>query len=75
MAKIESYLVGLDGKNGLRGELRQYQKQTQEQLDTVFVRINSIGVNMLKTVSGIIGALGGITGVVYALYRIFTGEL
>lgn len=70
MAKIETYLVGLDGNNGLRGELREYQKYTTMSMDAMRERVEKIGGEVLRTASGVIGAIGGVAGIIYAIIRI-----
>lgn len=66
-------LVGIDDRNGLRGELRQYQYETRESLAAINAKLEGMVKTMLYVVFGVIGASAGLAGLVFGAIRALGG--
>ncbi len=66
-------LVGIDDRNGLRGELRQYQSDTNETLKAINSKLDTMPKTILYMIFGVIGAAGGLAGLIYGALRLLGG--
>ena len=64
-------LVGIDDKNGLRGELREHKDNTNKKLEHIESQLDGMVSSIAKSVGAIIGVAGTIVGIIAALVRIF----
>jgi len=54
-------MYGVDGQNGLRRELRNYQSETREQIKTLNAKIDKLVPKIIGAVSAIVAIIVGIS--------------
>ena len=63
VAEIRTGLYGPDGQNGLRGELRAYQRSTNTELAAINAKLDDLVPRMWRAIGGTIAALAGLAAV------------
>lgn len=64
-------LVGIDGKNGLRGELRDYQASTGARLSAIEAKLEQIIPTIFRIMGGVVAALSALAVVATFLLQQF----
>ncbi|HMA79141.1 MAG TPA: hypothetical protein VKP88_08615 [Candidatus Paceibacterota bacterium] len=70
VTELRVALVGIDDRNGLRGELRNHKQHTEEQLTAIEAKVDKIVPAILKGVVTAIGAAGTIVGIIVGVLRV-----
>ena len=70
VTELRVALVGIDDRNGLRGELRNHKQHTEEQLTAIEAKVDKIVPAILKGVITAIGAAGTIVGIIVGVLRV-----
>lgn len=73
VTELRVALVGIDDRNGLRGELRDHKEATQAKLSQIDAKIDKIVPSIFKAVTAAVGFIGVVVGIVSALIRIIGG--
>jgi hypothetical protein len=66
-------LIGPDGENGLRGELRRYQGETNATLKAITDKLDSMPMTIAKIIFWTVGAMGTVGGLIIGLLRLLGG--
>lgn len=71
VTELRVALVGIDDRNGLRGELRDHKEATQAKLSEIDAKIDKIIPSIFKAITAAVAFIGTVVGIVAALIRIF----
>lgn len=73
VTELRVALVGIDDRNGLRGELRDHKEYTQKKLDHIESELDKIVPQIKKAIIATVGLIGTLVAIGGTLYRIFGG--
>jgi hypothetical protein len=74
VAELRVALVGIDDRNGLRGELRDHKEYTQIKLAGIEDKIDKIMPAIFRAIAAGVGFVGTLVGIAAALYKILGGS-
>jgi len=73
VTELRVALVGIDDRNGLRGELREHKDYTRAKLDDIDHKLDNIVPTVFKAAGAAIGTLSAFAAVVWTIIQIIGG--
>lgn len=73
VTELRVALVGIDDRNGLRGELRDHKDYTRAKLSEIDSKIDKIIPSIFKAVTAAVAFIGTVVGIIAALVRMTGG--
>lgn len=70
LTEMRVTLVGIDDKNGLRGELREHKEATKAKLAGIEQKVDDIVPAIMKGIAGIIAALSGVAAIIWTILEV-----
>lgn len=70
VTELRVALVGIDDRNGLRGELRDHKDYTTKALTEIEAKIDTLVPRLMKSIAAIVTVVGTVVGIAVGLVRI-----
>lgn len=72
VGEVKTYLIGIDGRNGIRGEVKDIHTQIKE-LNENIQQLRGLPWKLTIQIGGLMGGLGGLGLLIYEMIRNTTG--